>query len=388
MQAVCLGIVVAMLFAVCAECADSMALMFAREISLRDVGNVSVSASFNDAASKYVENAFKPENVFAESFASPPDVAIVARHWFVGAQDKVLDSFRELNVVFDKWSKTPVAALVSSLNQLSFTDLGRQPSVVSFNDNCSYGDESIGIGSPDFGFDNLSFLFTMQVNPDNGLKQRLCQILSMHDCTLITLDSSKEIDGLYLVQVTITSSNRNLLLIKILNNVQHVSTLFLDRILLVRVAGVQVYLRKKLPPLTYKGNTADCLSHYWYLILLMLLLPLALIAGQRLKACGAESGRKSVRAMEWDIRSGVRFKGQFQTHFSGRGQGSPAVISGIFPSGTQHGVQNREYAVWQNAPGAKQFPHQGQNMYYDPNNAWQPGEGQDSQQIYPITSRF
>ncbi|EKF29653.1 hypothetical protein MOQ_006550 [Trypanosoma cruzi marinkellei] len=387
MQAVCLGIVVAMLSAVWAECTDSMALMFAREISLCDVGNVSVSDSFNDAAAKYVEAAFKPNDVVAESFALSPGVAIVARHWFVGAQDKVLNSFRELNAVFDGWSKAPVAALVSSLNQLSFTDLGRQPSVVSFNDNCSYGGESIGIGSPDFGFDNLSFLFTMQANPSNGLIQRLCQILSMHDCSLITLDSSQVIDGLYVAQVTITSSNRNLLLIKIMNHVQYVSTLFLDRILLVRVAGIQVYLRKKLPPLTYKGNTSECLSHYWYLIFFLLFLPLALIVGHRLKTCGAESGKKSVRAMEWDIRSGVRFKGQFEKNLAGRGQMSPPMISRMFPSGIQHGARNREYVVWQNAPGVKPVPHQGQNMYYDPNSAWQHGEGQESQQFYPITSR-
>ncbi|RNE97668.1 uncharacterized protein Tco025E_09386 [Trypanosoma conorhini] len=386
MQACATWLLMAVLFAVCGECADSVALMFSREITLRGVGDVRVNSSFDGAAATYIDRAIKPNLFLIHSFAVPPDVVIVVGAWLLGSPEEVDTSMQKLNATFNGWSTAPDASLVANLNQLSLMELGTQPAGIEFKDNCSYGGESIDVKAPGFGFDNLTIFFTMRVNPRENLVQSLCQILSIPDCSLIALNSVSELGSVYVAQVTVTSSNRNLLFIQLMNHLRYASALFSEHITAMTVGGVQVYATPKLPALTYKGDTDTCLSRYWYLIFLILLLPLALIAGQRFRYMGAKSGVKSVRAMEWDIRSGVRYQGRMQAEMGGRGQLPQAAFFGGFPPGMHYGAYAPHDATWQNTQLQRQMSQQGPNVHYDPHALWQ-YTGEDNRHRYPSVRR-
>ncbi|RNF12484.1 hypothetical protein TraAM80_00337 [Trypanosoma rangeli] len=354
-------------FAVCGECADSIAFMFSREVSLRGVGNVTMGSSFNDKAATYFDDAIKRKDVKVDSFTVPPDVVIVVRAWLQGSQEEVEKSTQALNATFNGWSTAPDGTLVSNLNKLSLENLETQPSDISFKDSCGYAEEKMDVGAAGFGFDNLTLVLTMRTDPGESLTQHLCLIFSMPDCALIALDAVRNsVDG-YVAHVTVISSNRNLLFIELMNHVRHASLLFPEYITTMTVGGVQVYVQEKPPTLTYKGNTSSCSSRYWYLIFGVLLMPLALIAGQRFKDLGAESGVKSVRAMEWDIRSGVRYQGRIHADMDSRGLASRAAISGSSSPGAYYGVYDPQEAMWQHTQGRRRMPQPGLNVHYDPN---------------------
>lgn len=344
------------------RCKDTIGLRFTRQILLRDVGNVTLRPSFNDLATKNVRASLNLTDVLTNSFVVFPDVVIVVSLWLTGPSADVLSRMHQLNQVFDGWSSTPNATLVEKLNRLSLEELKRQPSVISFSDNCKHYEEGIGIENLGFGFNNLTLLFSMEKNPRKSLVQQLCQIFSMRDCASIKLDSVAEGGGLFFAQVTVISSNRNELLLNLVDHVRYASILSSESIHAVDCAGVRLYTRPTPPALTYAGTTASCASQYWYLIFLLLLFPCVLLVGQAFYNRGAESGRRSIREMELDIRGGVRCKGQFRPP----------------PAGAM-----RERHV---GPNAVQPPRQWGAAHRDPNSDWQQSAGAESERYYRVSA--
>ncbi|KAH9597137.1 hypothetical protein LSM04_003420 [Trypanosoma melophagium] len=369
-----------LLFITRAECVDFITLFFTRKVTLRDVGYVNLSSGFNDLVREYVDNAVSPHEVKTTSVAIPPHVIIIASFSFWGSPDEVTTSVEALNMMFDEWVDKPDLKLVSSLNQLCLNEFGKQPSKVEFTDDCKYDNQSISKASSDFGFNNLTLSIVMLETPLNNLVEQLCRIFSLQDCSLITLDRFDLGVSSYTAEVTVTTSDRSQILLELLDHLQYASLLLTERIVSVTIAGVEVYTLQGSPRITYEGDVASCLKHFWYLIFLIVLLPLLLIGGNRLYALGRISGKKSARSMEWDIRGGVRYQGRVGA------QMPQAAFSGLYPI-NQYDNQDGVALTGYNSQGPRTSSRQSQSVYYDPNNSWQYyGHNQD-QQYYSVVNQ-
>ncbi|KEG08782.1 hypothetical protein DQ04_06461020 [Trypanosoma grayi] len=369
------------------ECQDQVALPFTRQILLRGIGNVTLNSTFNELVTQYLNVAIDPRKVFTNSFAHQPDVVIVASQWFTGSPDEVMTDIEALNGIFDGWSTVPDAQLIDNLNQLSLNEFGRQPARFEFTNVCEYQNDVVSVNSLDFGFNNLTLSIAMQENPRERLVMKLCQIFSMQDCSLITLGFIDFVNQLFFAHVTVTTPDRSELLLELVDHLRYASTLLSERIVSVVVEDVSVYSRPSYPALTYHGDVSSCLPHYWFLIFLILLIPVILIGAQRLYYCGEESGKKSIRNTEWDIRGGVRYKERIQTQLGGRMQPLPSVYSGPMHSGNQYSGDGRQYMVWQEDHGTQQGSQQDQSVYYDTNSNWQYTGVNQNQQLYSVVGR-
>ncbi|CCW62461.1 unnamed protein product [Phytomonas sp. EM1] len=70
-------------------------------------------------------------------------------------------------------------------------------------------------------------------------------------------------------------------------------------------SGLNSFIQRDtdIPPIP---DTSQCVGHFWYLIFFIVLIPIALCLSLVFYRCGIESGKRSIRESENDIRAGVR----------------------------------------------------------------------------------
>ncbi|CCD13235.1 unnamed protein product [Trypanosoma congolense IL3000] len=247
----------------------NITLYLVRELALRGVGDVVLTARFSKNVNAYIRR-HTDERVQTSVYSVAPDVMIVARAWFMGDPQNATDSYNTVSGIFDSWENQVDDILVSQLNNASLRELGVQPRIIELSDQCEYGDTIIKETSEDFGFNNLTLEINMTKVSEEDLLSRLCSVLAFTDCSLIVVDVTRK-DYIYSTAVvTITSPNRNECLIMLMNNFRHASPMFPENIESVLVAQVEIY-RRYGPNLTEVGMfQAPCSRRFWYLIFLLL----------------------------------------------------------------------------------------------------------------------
>ncbi|ORC84621.1 uncharacterized protein TM35_000431890 [Trypanosoma theileri] len=369
-----------LLFIPLVECEDLVTLFFTRKVTLLDVGYKNLSSNFNNLTKEYIDGAITPYEVTTSSVVVPPHVVIIASAWFWGTPANVTTSVNALNTIFDNWGVLPDMELVHNLNELSLKEFGRQPSKVDFIDDCKHDNQGISKETSDYGLNNLTLSIVMTKNPSNNLVNRLCRIFSVQDCSFITLDRFWFSDSSYNAEVTVTTSDKSQILLELLDHLHYASILLMEGIISVTISGVRVYTWQEPPRLTYEGDVTSCVKHFWYLIFLIVLFPLVLIVGNRLYALGKESGKKSTRSIEWEIRGGVRYQGQVGVQLP------PGAFPGISPVNQYVDQNGVPFTVYNNQMGGTSS-QQSQSVYYDPNNNWQYYEADQDQQFYPVVNQ-
>lgn len=347
--------------------AENVTLKIVRELVLRDVGDVVLTPRFRENVDKYLRR-HTDRNVKANVYKSQPDVTVVARAWFTGDSKEATASYNRVKDIFDSWEAQPNDTLISDLNNVSLRELGVQPRLIELSDQCKYGESYIDQSAENFGFNNLTLEIRMSTNPQSDLRSRLCRMLPFVDCSLIVLDVVKRVNNLYTTKVTITSPNRNYCLVVLMNNFHYAAALLPDIIENVVIAGKEVFRRPSANMVEDGRLQSPCARRFWYLIFLLLLIPLSLFVGHKMYYSGLESGRKAARALERDIRGGVRYQGQASSQPLEGWQYMESNYAGSSSNGSPRiGSSSRQ---------TNQSQRKVHHMYYDPNENWQNNEVQ------------
>ncbi|KAG8342747.1 hypothetical protein ERJ75_001150000 [Trypanosoma vivax] len=339
-----------------------LAKLLARELVLRDVGNVTLTPTFTEGVKEHIKKLISA-NVSVHTYATPPDVVVVGV-WLMKGSDHTAESLFE---AADPSSPVLSRELIRDLSVLSLDELGAQPRKFELSTYCSYDNEVVGEGNTDFGHNNLTLSFQMATDPRLSLVSRLCRIFSFVDCSPVKLDAVGRNESLYVANVTVTSPDRNRCLLLLMNNVRYASSLYLEKITSVSVGGVVMYITPTLSVPVEDGQELYCASRYWYLTFLIILVPFSLFVGQKLYYRGVASGIKAVHAIECDIRGGVHYQGLVPTASQGDAQGMRDTDTDLRRHEQCH-PQHIQQPYWMQH---QVLQPQQQVMYYDPNAYWQ-----------------
>eukprot|EP00796_Vickermania_ingenoplastis_P004334 gene4334-3148_t len=91
----------------------------------------------------------------------------------------------------------------------------------------------------------------------------------------------------------VQTTNRSKALASIINSARYASALSPYVIQKVMVGSATVYDRPPDPILSYIGNTSQCLTHFWYLVFFITVIPVLAFASQYCYKLGRKDGRKS-----------------------------------------------------------------------------------------------
>ncbi|CAD2219983.1 hypothetical protein ADEAN_000749700 [Angomonas deanei] len=198
----------------------------------------------------------------------------------------------------------------TTLNPVVRSHFNRQPDTVT-SSTCTET-AAINASSVTTCLRNISLSVLTNVSNAAPLKDSLCKALGV-DCSLVELtgettvaitNSNLGIAALLKKDFLIHVEDRDEAVVKLLFYAQRGSVLSGNWIFYLYINNVQVYYMGD--PLSAEvGTMSTCITNLWYLIFLIILIPIFLIATQRFYYCGKRSGRKSVKKNEAEIRSGV-----------------------------------------------------------------------------------
>lgn len=354
---------------------QTISLSFSNEMILQDAvkgANFTVTDEFESAVSDAVNVAAGSSvPITTTVYSVPPHLVLLSNAWSTGTTADVESEIHSLGETFASWRETTGGSVYSSLNELCLSNIGRQPAVIDVTDSCSYYDDSVVPDALSACNRSLSLTFlSPQIASPNAtrLREVLCSILDT-DCGLITcsttgseavttyqatLSPNEVLTPIMTVYTVMTCSiqaeNRNRALVTVVNYASSASALSSQQISYIRAGGIQVYYEGQEPRLTFVGTTSQCLPHYWYLIFLIILVPLILIVGQRIYLWGRRSGKKSIRDYEKDIRAGVHLSGNPWGAYGGAG-GARLPPPGYGPPANYGGVQGGTLTYRQGGDG-------------------------------------
>lgn len=306
---------------------DDGAILFSNEIVLENVdptGQRTVDDSFVALVSDALNLVGQPATpIVASAYTSGSDVVVFSNAWSVGDTATVESEIASINSTFESWREQTNAQLNSLISEASLQYYGRQPSVVNVTNSCRFWGSPVNPQSQYACLRNISTTFLVpqaDQNAQSRLVATLCTMLPTN-CGLITADGSPTTEVVTItsstgsvvssttyqrIDITILAYDRNAVLATLVNFARYASVLNPLNIAYIRVAGVQVYYEGDIPQLTIRGvTTSDCVGNLWYLIFLIILVPVVIIASQRFYMMGRVSGIKSVKESEQDIRAGV-----------------------------------------------------------------------------------
>lgn len=290
--------------------ADNVAINFNNEIVLwnvlEDNTSFAITQEFTDAVASALRVASGLSTLDAHLYSVPPHLMILSNYWTQGTSAQVESAVHDANETFVAWSVGGGDAITSDLNRLAVINIGRQPNLVNVTNSCQFWQQSIIPPPPTACLRNLSVTFyTSNANSD-GLQTSLCQLLPT-PCGLITFTASSfdVTERLNLMTFDIAAGNRDSVLVTLVYYATHTSLLSANNIAYILVDGVQVYYQGDAPVLSYDGTSSECMSHFWYLIFLIILAPVIVIVSYKCYVWGEISGRKKVMESEKDIRAGV-----------------------------------------------------------------------------------
>ncbi|GET88849.1 hypothetical protein, conserved [Leishmania tarentolae] len=294
--------------------------------------------------------ASSPGDLRAVVHGVRPHLVIMLGMWETGALASVQTAISKINGTYTKWSSGDSVAVSGALSHACMTNIGQQPSVISYTDSCRSWNLTLPPSSNETCLRNLSLTFytaiTKQSDPRDRLKRALCSFLSV-DCELITYGNLTEAKIPFnsstlmasIMPFSIMSENREETLTMLVSYAQFASVLAEHRIIYLLANGVQVFFQGEQEQFSKEGTLEQCVEKMWYLIFLIILVPLILIISHYLFYRGQASGKKSIMNAEREIRAGVQLNAAPWTNFSNGYQYGPMQGHGGLYSG---GVDGRQ----------------------------------------------
>ncbi|KAG5493007.1 hypothetical protein JKF63_01588 [Porcisia hertigi] len=325
-----------MLVALTGSAVDDVSHPFMGEIVLHNAivnSDFTVTTEFTDSITAVLQDAAKPPSPLkADVYAVPPHLVVLFGLWQTGTAENVQTAIQGISQTYARWAEGDDLTTSGALSHTCMKSISQQPMVVHYTQNCSFGDVPLPPSSGEECLRNLSLTFYTVVNnepdPSARLRFALCNLLPT-DCELIShgaLERSQITFGgssimANIMPFTVISQNREATLATLVTYAQLTSVLAQHNIIYILTNGVQVFFKGGMQPLSIAGTPAQCAARMWYLIFLILLVPVVLIASHRLFHLGWGSGKKTIQKSERDIRAGVRLGTASWVNFCGNGGG-------------------------------------------------------------------
>ncbi|KPI84350.1 hypothetical protein ABL78_6605 [Leptomonas seymouri] len=297
---------------------DKIALDFTSEIVLQDAllnTPYNVTSDFTKKIAKVLQHSLSAPGLDARVYSVYPHLVVLSEAWYSGETKSVLADVDKVNATYRALvaDGDPVMSVSGTLSYQCVQNIGRQPSAVHYTNNCRFFNEALPSTTP--GSECLRDLsvsiYTNSSNP-TAMRAALCNFLPT-DCELITISTVSQVNvpisgtqvPVFLMPVTISSQDREATLALLVAYTHYASFLVEQRIVYILVDGVRVFYQGDLQLLSITGTMAECAQRMWYLIFLIILVPVILIISQRMFYWGRRSGRRSIKNSEKDIRAGV-----------------------------------------------------------------------------------
>ncbi|CAG9574473.1 conserved hypothetical protein [Leishmania major strain Friedlin] len=322
-----------------------------------------VTSDFTELITTALQSVSNPPSPLSTVVqAVPPHLVIVLSMWYTGEPESVQRAISNINGTYTRWASGDTLAVSGALSHTCLTNIGQQPTFINYTNSCSSWDALLPPSSNQTCWRNLSLTFytavTSQSDPRASLQSSLCSFLPT-DCGLITygdltrtqITISDSVVTVNVMPFTVMSENREATLATLVTYAQYASVLVEHKIVYILANGVQVFFQGDPQSLSINGTFEQCVKKMWYLVFLIVLVPLFLIVSSCLFQRGRASGKRHIKDSEREIRAGVRFSAAPWTNIGGGYQYGPPQGYGGGYDGVG-GWQNAGalYASPQNAP--------------------------------------
>lgn len=299
----------------CRVSAQSVSLAFNNEIVLQNaVANTdfTVSDIFVNAIGSAINSAASSTAITTNVYTLDPHLVIVSNSWSTGTADTASANVAALQTTYAGWRSGGNSNINSLLNAICLNNIGRQPTLIDYIDNCTFGNSLIQPKSQNACLRNLSTSIITTLSNATLVRATLCSFLPT-DCSLIVSNgvtsvtlTSNSISKVYQnMSFSVYAYDRNSVLITLVAYAQHASAVSSLGVEYIQINGIDVYYKGDPPTLTTAGTSSECVQKMWYLIFLIVLIPVILIVSQRFYLWGRLSGKNSIKKSERDVRAGV-----------------------------------------------------------------------------------
>lgn len=154
---------------------------------------------------------------------------------------------------------------------------------------------------------NISITFSSFLTNDaTTLGTSLCTVLGSSQCigvTFVSTTTSVVTEGtkrktLTSLEYLVNAVNRSTALASVLNSVYYASLLSPFEIYSVEVPGiVTLFTAESTPSLTYKGSTAQCIPHFWYLMFFIIFIPILIMGFHYYYYRGRKEERRNMQLL-------------------------------------------------------------------------------------------
>lgn len=388
-----------------------IALDYTSEIVLKNAvlnATFSITSEFTSGIAGILQDSLGASALSAQVYNAYPHLVISSEVWYTGSTTQVETSVHAIDTTYQKLaSDSSLAEDVSGkLSYLCMRNIGQQPTIVDYSESCSFFNQTIPPSTDGtMCLRNLTVSIYTNSSDTTAMRSALCNFLPT-DCDLITSATASQVivplngtsTTVYLMNFIITSQDREATLALLVAYANYASFLVERKIVYILVDGVRVFYQGDMQLHTTIGTMSKCVQRMWYLIFLIILVPVILIISQQMFYWGRRSGKRSVKTAEADIRAGVQRNLTPWSNFgmSGYQYGPPQRYAGGY-GGTEM-QQQQDYPFMQqfygqNWGGPQQFggpaPQQPQQQYGAPqspqmqNQFGNPLQQQPQQQASP-----
>jgi hypothetical protein len=326
----------------------NLALDFTSEIVLENAvlnASFNVTGDFTNSVASILQSSLGASTLSASVYTVYPHLVISTETWYSGTAASVENRVNTINSTYQKLvSDDSVSMDVSGkLSYLCMRNIGQQPTFVDYSNNCSFYDETMPPRSDSRTcMRNLSVSIYTNSSDATAMRAALCSFLPT-ECDLITnatvSQASVTLGGtavsVYVMPFTITSRDREATLALLVAYANFASFLVEQKVVYILVDGVRVFYQGNLQQLWTVGTMGQCVQRMWYLIFLIILVPVILILSQQMFYWGRRSGKRSVKKAEADIRAGVSRGMNLWANFGAAGYqyGPPPGYPRNYPGG-------------------------------------------------------
>lgn len=339
-----------------------IALDFTSEILLQNAvlnSSYNVTDAFLSSVEGILQDSLGASTLSARVYKAYPHLVVSSEVWYSGATATVETSVATINATYQDLASGGSRAMDVSgkLSYLCMRSIGQQPTVVNYTNNCSFFDQTIPPTSPSSTcLRNLSVAIYTNSSDPSAMRTALCSFLPT-DCELITNATATPVSvtisgtavSVYLMPFAITSQDREATLALLVAYANYASFLVEQKIVYILVNGVRVFYQGDMQQLWTTGTMGQCVQRMWYLIFLIILVPVILIISQQMFYWGRRSGRRSVKNAEADIRAGVSRSMNPWASYAAAGyqygppQGYPGGYPGGFSGGNEMQMQGNPF---------------------------------------------
>ena len=204
------------------------------------------------------------------------------------------------------WPANGYAQLTSNLSTLSSNHFGQAPVSVSYSDQCTFVDQQItGWETPAPASQvvaqcdsNLTMTVKTSGTVDiSAFQSALCAHLQLSSCSLVTVTATSSS-----VSTATVNYDPYFILDSILSGVHRPSRLSFFGITSIEVDGVVVYTSGSTEQDSYDGTFDECAKRLWYLLFLILLVPLTYIVASKCYRRGKLRGKEVAKEQDAEAK--------------------------------------------------------------------------------------